>query len=475
MTRAPTAFETLIGGLDPAVLPASPPGTDPRYCRDWSGDYAGAPATVLRPGTAAEAAGIVRRCAELGLSVVPHGGHTGLVGGATPSMAGDEVVVSLERMTRVRALDPQNFSMVVEAGCILEQVQEAAREADLYFPLALGAQGSCQIGGNASTNAGGLNVLRYGMMRDLVLGLEGVLPDGRIWDGLKVLRKNNVGYDLKQLFVGAEGTLGLVTAVALKLFPRPTQVETALVAVDSVAAAMALYATARRGLSDLLSAFELIPQRGIALALDVMPGLRAPFATDAPAYVLMEASACGAVDLKGLFEGFLGEMLETGRIADGALAASSAQAADFWRMREGMIEAQARHGRHLRTDISVPISAIPDFIAETDRRLGALTPGSELLAYGHVGDGNIHYNVLPPRDLDEAETVALIRQCEEEIFAVTDSFSGSISAEHGIGLSKRAAFLDRISPLHRDMLERIKTAFDPAGTMNPGRILPKSG
>ena len=273
------------------VLGASAVISDPdamaRYCRDWSGDLTGRPLAVVRPADTGAVAAVVGLCREHGVSVVPQGGHTGLVGGATPSPAGDELVVSLERMDRIRSADPTNFSMVVEAGCVLEAVHRAAEQHDLIFPLSLGAQGSCQIGGNVATNAGGVNVLRYGMARDLVLGLEVVLPDGQVWDGLRGLRKNNTGYDLKQLFIGSEGTLGIVTAAVLKLFPRPNQVQTAVLGLASVEAAMALYAAARRDLADLLSAFELLPRRCIELTLAELPALRDPLTMPCPVAVLM--------------------------------------------------------------------------------------------------------------------------------------------------------------------------------------------
>jgi len=472
MTGALTAdlddFEALLGpgGVVRDVDPGS------RYVRDWSGDHHGRPLAVLRPRTTEEVAAIVRHCVARHLPIVPQGGHTGLVAGAVPSARGDEVVVSLERMDRIRAIDRGNFSMVAEAGCVLETVHRAAEAADRYFPLALGAQGSCQIGGNVATNAGGLNVLRYGMTRDLVLGLEVVLPDGRVWDGLGTLRKDNTGYDLKQLFLGAEGTLGIVTAAVLKLFPRPTQVETAFLAVPSTAAAMALYAAARTGLSDLLSAFELLQRRGVELSLEAMPGLRDPLASAAPVYVLMEASASGLVDLRDLVERFLAGAADDGLVVDGALAASSAQAAEFWRIREGMIEAQVRRGRHLRTDVSIPISSLARFMDEAAAALERIAPDAIALGYGHVGDGNVHLNVVPPPGLAPAAVLALLERCEDAIFDVVDALGGSISAEHGIGRIKRSAFLKRVSETELDLLQRIKTALDPAGLMNPGRILP---
>jgi FAD/FMN-containing dehydrogenase len=453
-----------------ATLTLRDVAADSAYARDWMGDSRGAPLLVARPGTTEEVAAIVRYCRAEGLPMVAQGGHTGLVGAGAPSAAGDEVVVNLERMNRVRAIDPINFSAVVEAGCILEAVHRATAEHDLIFPLSLGAQGSCQIGGNVATNAGGINVLRYGMMRDLVLGLEVVLPDGRVWNGLKTLRKNNAGYDLKQLFLGSEGTLGIVTAAALKLFPRPTQVQTAFLAVDSVEAAMRLYAAARRDLADLLSAFELLSLATVDFALQRIATLRDPLATKAPFTVLMEVSASGLIELGTLVERFLELHMESGLIRDGALAASAAQARSFWDIREGVVEAQARQGRHLRTDVSIPISAIPAFMREASAAVAAVEPDCLTLAYGHVGDGNLHFNAVPPQGLAPERLIDCLERCEHAIFAVVDRHGGSISAEHGIGRMKRAAFLDRVSPEQLDLLRVIKRGIDPDGLMGQSRI-----
>ena len=441
-----------------------------RYERDWSGDHRGRARTILRPGSTSDVQAIVRQCAAAGIPIVPQGGHTGLVGGGTPSLAGDEVVISLERMNRVRDVDPLGFSMTVEAGCILEAVQQAAEAADLYFPLSLSAQGSCQIGGNIATNAGGINVLRYGMTRDLVLGLEVVLPDGRLLEGLSGLRKDNTGYDLKQLFIGAEGTLGIVTAASLKLYPRPSQVETALLGLPSVGHAVALFSRARRDLGDLLSAFELMPRRCVELALEVMPDLREPF-EPTPIYILMEASTGGLIELRPILERFLESTIEQEHVVDGTIAANTTQARAFWRIREGLIEGQVRRGRHLRTDVSIPISAIAAFIENAERALRAYDQDCLPLSYGHIGDGNIHLNVLPPTDMPADRVLPFLYACEDIVFAEVDRLGGSISAEHGIGSKKRAAFLARKPAVHLELMKRIKRAIDPAGLMSPGRVL----
>lgn len=459
-------LESLLGpeGVIRKVDPES------HYCRDWIGDYRGTPSVVLRPAGTEQVSALVRFCGQHGIKIVPQGGHTGLVGGAAPSETGDEVIVTLERMNKVRQLDPINFSMVAEAGCIVEAAQAAALEIDRYFPLSYGAQGSAHIGGAAATNAGGFNVLRYGMMRDLVLGLEVVLPDGQIWDGLRALRKNNSGYDLRHLFLGSEGTLGIITAAALKIFPRPTQFETAFLAVKSVEAAMSLYTLARRDLSDLLSAFELIPRLGVDLAREATPGLRDPLDQPSPYYVLLEVSASGMVGLKQLVERFLESMIEQGHIEDGILSASLAQSKELWRVREGMVEGQIRRGLHFRSDVSTAISLMAEFISTASARIEKELPGVTPLAFGHVGDGNVHFNAFPPPGLSPAESEQSLKKCEAIIFQLIDELGGSISAEHGIGRKRRTAFLQRTPAAQLDVLRRIKSALDPQNLLSPGRI-----
>jgi FAD/FMN-containing dehydrogenase len=461
--------EAVRSRLDPALMVEA--GNWPRYCNDCTGDYQGRPALVMRPRSTQEVVEIVRACRAANLPIVPQGGHTGLVGGATPSAAENEVIISLERMNKIRNIDELNFSMTVEAGCVLEAVHEAALVHDRMFPLSLGAKGSCQIGGNIATNAGGVNVLRYGMMRDLLLGVEMVLANGQIWNGLHGLRKNNIGYDVQQLFLGSEGTLGVITAAVLKLFPKPTKTITAFLAVESVAHALAIYSLARSELSDLVSAFELLPRVGIDLAMKTVPTLRDPLSAPSPYYVLLEATGSGRVDLQTMAEGFLSALMDRSLVSDGALAASNSHAAAFWGLREAMVEAEFRFGRHLRTDVSVPISSIPRFMADTGALLGKRAPAAVLLPYGHVGDGNIHYDVLPPRDLGGEELITYLTNCEEWILGVVDGLGGSLSAEHGIGHSKRDAFAARVSPVHLDMMRVIKTAFDPDNLLSPGRIL----
>lgn len=466
----------LEGALRAALGPdrlVSRDGDRSRYLRDWSGDHLGDERLIVRPVSTSEVVEIVRIAAAMRVPIVPQGGHTGLVGGATPSAEGTELVVSLERMNRIRRIDTVNYSLVAEAGCILESVHAAAAAKDLYFPLSLGAQGSCQIGGNVATNAGGVNVLRYGMMRDLVLGLEVVLPDGKVFEDLKALRKDNTGYDLTQLFIGAEGTLGIVTAAALKLFPMARQRETALVGLATLDSAIALHAHARRELGDLLSACELMTRRGIELALVELGEPGEPFEPPAPFYLLLEVSTSAPIGLRMLLEAFLAEGLERGMITNGVLASTGAQAAKFWRLREGLIEAQVRRGRHLRTDVSVSISSVPKLITMAEAAIADFDAEAVALSYGHIGDGNIHLNVVPPARVADTELEAFLRHCEEIIFAIVDDLEGSISAEHGIGVKKQASFLQRSSPVTLDLMHRIKATLDPDNIMNPGRVIPR--
>ena len=465
------------GGPDLAALArALPDGvllTDPdamaAYGRDWSGDHRTRPLAVARPRSAAELSALMRHCYAARLPVVPQGGLTGLVGAAVPA-DGRELVVSLERMDRIRAIDPIDFAMVVEAGCVLETAKAAAEEADCILPLTFGAQGSCRIGGNVSTNAGGFNVLRYGMTRDLVLGLEVVLSDGRIWNGLKTLRKDNTGYDLKQLFIGAEGTLGIVTAAALKLFPRPSHVETALIGLGSVEDAMALYARARRSCSDLLVAFELILREALEITLAARSDFPDPIATVCPVYVLIEVAAGGSLDLRTLIENLL--IGSDDLVRDGVVASSREQGRKLWQYREIMVEVQGGGEPYFRTDVSLPISKMPVFVAEMLAETGKSLPEGKIVTYGHVGDGNLHVNFIPPRGLERAPRAALFARAEQAIFSVLDRHGGSISAEHGIGRVKQSAFLARADPVKLALSAMLKDALDPRHILSNGRILP---
>lgn len=439
-----------------------------RFCRDWHGDVTSGAVAVLRPRSTEEVCTTVKACRELGLSIVPQGGNTGLVLGAIPDQPDTQVIVSLERMNRIRKIDADDFSAVVEAGCILSELKDAVAQKDMFFPLALGAQGSCRIGGNVSTNAGGINVLRYGMTRELVLGLEVVLPDGTVFDGLSTLRKDNRGIDLKQLFIGAEGTLGIVTAVSVKLTPNPDQVATALLALHSLDDVIRLFRRARRDCCDLMSAFEFMPPLAFTLAQEAIPDLAMPIASEYPVYVLMEVSGSGLVDIADLMDRFLEGVMEEGLVADGVVAASRAQARNLWLFREGMNEGQAKRGPHLRTDVSVQLSQLADFVREAEKAVADAVPDCISVSYGHVGDGNVHLNVLPPSGLPAEECATRICKAKSAVNAVLDRYRGSISAEHGIGRLKRSDFEQRLPETQRRLLTALKQVIDPSMTMNPG-------
>ena len=441
---------------------------------DRRGRYEAHALAVVKPANTEEVAAVVRLCVEARVPIVPQGGNTGLVGGGIPDDDGRAIVLNLARMNRIRALDPVNDTMTVEAGCILQNLQTAAREADRLLPLSLGAEGSCMIGGNLSTNAGGIQVLRYGNARELVLGLEVVLPDGRVWDGLRGLRKDNTGYDLKQLFIGAEGTLGVITAAVLRLHPRPRASATAFVAVPDVAAAVALLGTLRAGSGEAVTSFELIPRLGLDFALRHVPGIVDPLGARHDWYVLTELwSSAENARLSETLETVLGEGLEAGLVTDAALAASEAQAQAFWRIREALVESQKFEGGSIKHDIAVPISAIVEFVARASAAAEALVPGVRSLAFGHIGDGNIHFNLSQP---EGADTVAFLERWDELRRAVYDlvvDLNGSISAEHGIGRLNLETNLRTKSEVEIDLMRKVKRALDPENLMNPGRVVPE--
>ena len=447
------------------------PGMAP-YLAEWRGLYHGRAAAVVCPGSTADVAAVVRVCADAGICIVPQGGNTGLVGGAAPHDHGDEIILSTRRLNAVRDIDTRNDTITVEAGVVLQAVQQAAADADRLFPLSLGAEGSCQIGGTLSTNAGGTAVLRYGNMRDLTLGLEVVLPDGSVWDGLRGLRKDNSGYDLKQLFIGAEGTLGIITAATLKLFPRPRQRQTALVAVADPAAAIELLDRARTACGDSLTAIELIPRLGIDFALRHVEGAVDPLADRYDWYALVELTSPTPGDhLRDALEALLETAFEDGMVADATIAASEGQAGQLWFLREAIVEGQRFEGGGIKHDVAVPISRVAEFIAQATEAVLAQVPGTRIVAFGHLGDGNIHFNLSQPPDMAADAFVALWHDVSHRVHDIAVALGGTISAEHGIGRLKRDELAERRSTVEIDLMRRIKRTIDPAGIMNPGKIL----
>jgi len=414
---------------------------------------------------------VVGACSAAGVPMVPQGGNTGLCGGATPDASGEAVIIALGRLNKVRGADPLNRTLTVEAGCTLASVQEAAAAAGCLFPLSLASEGSCQIGGNLATNAGGVHVLRYGTTRDLVLGLEAVLPDGSLWNGLRALRKDNTGYDLKQLFIGSEGTLGIITAASLKLFPLPVAQATAWINVADPAAALALLASAQSAFDARLTAFELVSEGALDLALRHIPGTRRPTAVSAW-YVLCElAAGCGQATLDSDLEYWLGDAIAKGIAADAVLAQSSSQSRSLWHLRESLSEAQKIEGISVKHDISVPVSAIPDFLARADSALVQAFPGVRIIAFGHVGDGNLHYNVSRPDPARNAELIDRQGEVHRLVHDIVHGLDGSISAEHGIGQLKRDEIRRYKSSIELALMRAVKAALDPRGVMNPGKVV----
>jgi FAD/FMN-containing dehydrogenase len=439
------------------------------YCTDWRGRYSGQPTCVVKPANTEEVATVVRACAEAGIAVVPQGGNTGLCGGATPIKG--EVVVSLIRLNRVRAVDTDNNTMTVEAGCTLAAVQAAAEQAGRLFPLSLAAEGTATIGGNLSTNAGGVQVLRYGNARELCLGLEVVLPDGRIWNGLRGLRKDNTGYDMKHLFIGAEGTLGLITAAVLKLFSRPRQVATAWTTVPTPQAAVALLTRLREKIGGRVTAFELIGRPALDLVLQHIPGSRDPLSEHSPWQVLIELSDTMESDLAAPLEETLFDAVAAGEAGDAAIARSETQAQALWALRENIAEAQKLEGLSIKHDISLPVSRIAEFIDRSDAALAANFPGVRIVCFGHLGDGNLHYNQSIPAEQDNATFIAQAPAVNRVVHDLVHELGGSISAEHGLGQLKRKEVLRYKSAVEMDMMRAVKQALDPHGLMNPGKIL----
>jgi FAD/FMN-containing dehydrogenase len=442
------------------------------YLTERRGLWHGRTSLVLRPGSVGEVSRIMRLASETKTSIVPQSGNTGLVGAQVPRASGAEIVLSLSRLNRIREIDTLSNTVTAEAGVILQTLQEAADAAGRLFPLSLAAQGSCQIGGNLSSNAGGTGVLAYGNARELCLGVEVVLPTGEVFDDLRKLKKDNTGYDLKNLFVGAEGTLGVITAAVMKLFPKPKGREVAFVGLPSSEAALALFGLAMDRAGSALTAFELIGARPYDFTLKHASGVVRPLAGDWPWYVLLEVSSGrSAEDARGLAEDILGAALEAGTAGDAVIAASIAQANAFWNFREVLPEAQKPEGASIKHDISVPIALIPQFIEQAEAAVQSVSPGARPVCFGHMGDGNLHYNISRPVDGDDEAFLALYPAMNKAVHDIVRALGGSISAEHGIGQLKRDELIATAPPMAIDLMRRVKAAFDPAGIMNPGKVI----
>ncbi len=447
-------------------------GTDPAFEQDWRRRWHGRARAIVRPASTTEVARVVSLCADRGVPVVPQGGNTGLVGGGVPDGSGTQVLLSLRRLNRIRAIDAANLTLTAEAGCVLQQVQEAAQAQGLMFPLSLAAEGSCTIGGNLATNAGGTQVLRFGNARDLCLGLEVVTPRGEVWAGLSGLRKDNTGYDLRGLYIGSEGTLGIITAATLKLWPEPASTTTAMAACRSLQDCVALLGLARRRLDASLTGFEVMNGFSLELVAKHFPQIARPLPAVAWTVLLEQSDAQPEDAARTRIEALLEEALEAGCIHDAAVAQSLAQSRTLWHLRESIPLAQAEEGLNIKHDISVPVSAIPEFVERTDAALAARWPGIRFVNFGHLGDGNLHYNVQAPAGADGA---AFLRDHEHAVngivYDAVQACGGSISAEHGVGSLKRDELPLRKSAVAMELMRAVKAALDPAGLMNPGRVL----
>ncbi len=443
------------------------------FLTDWLGKYRGAARAVVRPGSTADVAAVMRICARHQAPVVPQGGNTSMSGGATPDASGRAIVLSLTRLNSIRNIDAVGNTITVDAGVVLAKVQQAAGAAGRFFPLSLGAEGSCTIGGNLAANAGGVAVLRYGTMRELTLGLEVVLADGRVWDGLTALRKDNTGYALRDLFIGSEGTLGVITGAVLKLFARPHARASAFVAVRDAAAALALLATVRDRCGDRLTAFEFMTGECLALILRHIGDARLPLAATPPAAVLIELSdQDDEPELRERLEAALAEGIEAGLVLDAAIAQDGTQAKAFWRIREGVSEALVREGKAAKHDVSMPVSAMAEFVAVADAAVRRVAPGVRPIVFGHLGDGNLHYNLLPAEGQDPAAFAAIAPELTRIVHDEIGRRRGSISAEHGIGQLRVDEMPLRKAPLELELMHQLKHLLDPAGLLNPGKLMP---
>ncbi|MEQ8192871.1 MAG: FAD-binding oxidoreductase [Rhodospirillales bacterium] len=464
--------ETILARLRKAAGPngwlETPQEIEP-YILEQRGYYRGACDFVARPASTEAVAAVVSICAQEGIPITPQSGNTGLMGGGVPNGG---IVLSLSRLNRVREVDRLNYTMTVEAGCILADIQAAAKDADCLFPLSLGAEGSCQIGGNLSTNAGGVNVLRYGNARDLVLGLEVVLPDGRIWNGLRGLRKDNTGYDLKQLFVGAEGTLGIITAAVLKLFPYPKSKETAMAAAGNLQDILTLFMRIRNCFGETLTAFEFMPRLAIDIVTRHIPDTADPFDEPYPHYALIELSSARADEtLRDALETALGAALEDGTILNAVVASSEAQTNGLWRLRETIPEAEKKEGASIKHDVAVPVSKVIEFLDRAATIARSIEPDIRLVSFGHLGDGNIHFNLSQPLGMSAEDYLAHRHEISRQVLDLVVSLGGSFSAEHGIGRQKRKELNLYKSEVEKDLMQSLKHTLDPAGIMNPGKVV----
>jgi FAD/FMN-containing dehydrogenase len=448
------------------------PGAMTPHLIEWRDRYVGKAALVLQPGSTEEVAAILKRANETRTAIVPQGGNTGLVGGQIPFENGNEVVVSLSRMTHVRDIDLDGNTMTVEAGLVLANAQAVAASAGRLFPLSLASEGSCQIGGVLATNAGGTAVLAYGSARDLTLGLEVVLADGSVWNGLKRLRKDNSGYDLKDLFIGSEGTLGIITAAVLRLFPRPAATVTAFAGLEHLDSATAFFSRAYGHAGPALTAFELMPRIGLDFVLRHSDGTKDPLKAPYHWYALFElSSAREGDDVTGLAETLLSEGIESDEIGDAVIASSLAQERELWRLRELMSEVQKHEGGSIKHDVAVPVARVPEFIARANRLVELMIPAARPVPFGHLGDGNIHYNVSQPPSMDRAVFLANWEALNAAVHEIVLDLGGSISAEHGIGRLKRDLLRHAKASLELELMRKIKQAFDPNGILNPGKLL----
>jgi FAD/FMN-containing dehydrogenase len=464
MTTLIDQLKTIVG---PGGWKTDPVELQP-YLTEWRGEVFGNTPILVAPMSTSEVSQVVRACAAAGVSIVPQGGNTGMCAGAVPDESGDQVLLSMHRMNRIRSVDAFDFSMEVEAGCVLAVIQDAAKAVDRYFPLSLGAEGSCQIGGNLATNAGGVNVIRYGTARALVLGLEVVLADGTVFNGLRSLRKDTAGYDLKQLFVGSEGTLGIITAATLRLFPDPGETSTALLAIDDCGDAVRLLANLRASLADRIEAFELVSGRVFGLVEKYIPDSKLPFDESYPWYVLIE-TATG--EDHEVLENALMSGADESLVLDAVIAKNASESENLWRLRHSIAEAERHDGEALKHDISVPIGRMREFLVRGETLLADIMPEASLLAFGHVGDGNLHYNVALPCDLSAEDRATAAVRITGGIYDLVAELDGSFSAEHGVGRLKKP-YLERYrGGAEFDLMRRLKHALDPQNILNPGKVI----